>query len=105
MRQLNHVKQIRDSAEELQIWLDYLEVGKMQPLRRLAKSFASKPEDEAQRSIILKEIEILLEHTETNRTQEAKKEAELKRTQEVTQKQNESAERKILVDQLKLKKN
>lgn len=34
LRSLNHVKQIRDSAEELQIWLDYLEVGKMLELRK-----------------------------------------------------------------------
>lgn len=98
MRQLNHVKQIRDSADELQIWLDYLEVGKMQELRKQAKAFAAKPE-EPQGALILKEIEVLLEHTETNRTQEAtKKEAELKRTMELSQKQNESVERRILTE-------
>jgi hypothetical protein len=49
---------------------------------------------------------VLLEHVETNRTQEAnRKEAELKRAQEQTNKTNESAERRILSELLKQKKN
>jgi hypothetical protein len=106
MRQLNHVKQIRDNAEELQIWLDYMEVGRMTELRKTAKAFAATPEDEPLRALILKELEGLLEHVEVNRTQEAtRKEAELKRAHEATNKTNESAERRILSELLKQKKN
>ena len=83
-----------------------MEVGRMSELRKQAKAFAAKPEDEPQRALILKEIEILLEHVETNRTQEAnRKEAEQKRVQEQTNKTNESAERRILSELLKQKKN
>jgi len=78
----------------------------MSDLKKEAKAFAAKPEDEPQRALILKSIEVLLEHVETNRTQEAnRKEAELKRAQGGTDKPNESAERRILSELLKNKKN
>lgn len=78
----------------------------MTELRKTAKEFAAKPEDEPLRALILKDLELLLEHVETNRTQEAtRKEAELKRSQGEANKTNETAERRILSELLKQKKN
>lgn len=64
MRQLNAAKTLRDSAEELQIWLDYMEIGKMLELKKQAKIYASNPENDSIRALVLKEIEVLQEHTE-----------------------------------------
>jgi len=77
---LKACKGVRDSAEELQIWLDYMEIGKMTHLRKLTKNFdkKEKAEDANQRSLILKELEVLLEHTESNRKTEAAKMEEKK---------------------------
>jgi len=55
---------LRDSAEELQIWLDYMEIGKMLELKKQAKIYASNPENDSIRALVLKEIEVLQEHTE-----------------------------------------
>lgn len=45
----------------------------MTDLKKLTKNFANKTEDATQRQLILKELENLLEHTESNRKTEAAK--------------------------------
>jgi hypothetical protein len=50
----------------------------MTDLRKLTKNFATKTEDAALRNLVLKELEVLLEHTESNRKTEAAKMEEKK---------------------------
>jgi len=52
----------------------------MTHLRKLTKNFdkKEKAEDASQRNLILKELEVLLEHTESNRKTEAAKMEEKK---------------------------
>jgi hypothetical protein len=50
----------------------------MVDLRKLTKNFGTKTEDAALRNLVLKELEVLLEHTESNRKTEATKNEEKK---------------------------
>lgn len=46
---LNGVKMIRNRAEEFQITIEYLEVGKIRTLRQCTKHFLANPDDETVR--------------------------------------------------------
>jgi len=77
----------------------------MTDLRKLTKNFASKTEDAALRNLVLKELEVLLEHTESNRKTEAAKMEEKKANSSSGPTPSQSNERRILSEQLKLTKN
>lgn len=61
------MKMIRNRAEEFQITIEYLEVGKIRSLRLAAKHFLANPDDETLRQNVLNEINHFIEVSEQNR--------------------------------------